>query len=572
LVAVASVAVWYGLGREAGPVDSPVRQLTFDGTINATPAFSPDGKLLAFASDRGTRNNLDIWVRQTAGGGLIRLTSQPGFEAYPQFSPDGTKVFYLSGSGAIFEVPSLGGPSRPVIEDAGPFSISRGGEIAFVKMRPGVYSGPIFISDGSSPSHQLPSCTGASRPSWSPDGKSLLFFGQCTSKGSGAFRAESLSGNSVMMFPLSPIYAWHSMFAAQQLDTGHEAVVFYDRKTRGISRWSADGGQTITRGTEDHEWPAVAPSGQVVFAQFSEQVEIRKLPEQAEVGAAAGVPLPMVSAIGHFAVSRDGSTMVFGRLTGGRSGELVVRDLIKGDERVFASHDLLGVSFGSLWPQVSPSGKQVAYRVVGDKGGIYLLQLPSGEVRRLTEIESFQLPSDWSADGSRILGECSGAGAGICELDPRSGAVKPLLIHPQDQLLYPSVSWDGSRLIFMRRRPGEISGIWTARIVDSGIEPDTAWIRVSPEGADCSRPRFSANGSSVYYVLGRDGLRAFVQQSLNPHTGQPVGEPRLIVDEPMEFSLLGGGTGPYSLIAVTSRGVFYSTFVTRSNLFTTTLL
>ena len=117
VVVAAIVARW--LQRAPKPAEQhTITQVTFDGGIAATPAISPDGKLLAFASDRADPGNLDIWLRQTAGGGLVRLTSQPGVEYNPQFSPDGTKVYYLTGDQSIFEISALGGPTRKVSENA----------------------------------------------------------------------------------------------------------------------------------------------------------------------------------------------------------------------------------------------------------------------------------------------------------------------------------------------------------------------------------------------------------------------------------------------------------------------
>src|SRR5437867_2984311 len=89
----------------------------------------------------------------------------------------------------------------------------------------------------------------------------------------------------------------------------------------------------------------------------------------------AQIPTSVADGVGHFSVSRDERILVYGRLTGGAAGELVVKNLVTGDQRVFAEHQLLGVSIGSIWPQVSPDGKQVIYRVIGAQGGHYLLQL-----------------------------------------------------------------------------------------------------------------------------------------------------------------------------------------------------
>jgi hypothetical protein len=361
------------------------------------------------------------------------------------------------------------------------------------------------------------------------------------------------------------------MFATQQLLNSGEAFLYCDLDRHGIQRWSPSSTDTVARGTGVSRWPALSPAGELLFTEFSEDAQVQML-TPVMGGELTRVPVPLVSAIGHFAVSRDGRTLVYGRLTGSRSSELVVRDLISGDERVFASHDLVGSSFGSLWPQLSPTGERVVYRVVGEKGGIYILSLPSGQVRHLASMQSFQLPSDWFADGLRVLGECPGPRAGICELDSRTGSVKSLLVHPQDQLVYPSLSWDGSKIVFMRRRPGSDAAIWIARLLPGGaLEPDSKWVRVSPEGADCSRPRFSADASSVYYVLGKAGIRSLVSQKLNTRNGQPDGEPRMLLDEAMEITLFTGGTGPYPLIAVTKRGVFFSSIVGRGHVYMTTI-
>jgi tricorn protease-like protein len=86
---------------------------------------------------------LDLWFRQTAAGDQHRLTSGIGTASNPQFSTDGTKVLFLSGD-SIFEIPVLGGQARRLVENAGPFTVSSRGEIAFVASR-SVGSRPIRI-------------------------------------------------------------------------------------------------------------------------------------------------------------------------------------------------------------------------------------------------------------------------------------------------------------------------------------------------------------------------------------------------------------------------------------------
>ncbi len=61
------------------------------------PAFSPDGNQIAFVWGGEKDNNSDIYVRLVDGGNWVRLTSQPGDDVNPVWSPDGrTIAFYRS--------------------------------------------------------------------------------------------------------------------------------------------------------------------------------------------------------------------------------------------------------------------------------------------------------------------------------------------------------------------------------------------------------------------------------------------------------------------------------------------
>ena len=75
------------------------------------PALSPDGKLLAFDW------NGDIWVASSHGGEARQLTTHPGKDSQPKFSPDGQEIAFISdreGSTQVFTVPVQGGTPRQV--------------------------------------------------------------------------------------------------------------------------------------------------------------------------------------------------------------------------------------------------------------------------------------------------------------------------------------------------------------------------------------------------------------------------------------------------------------------------
>ncbi|MGH7319126.1 MAG: hypothetical protein ACRELA_05810, partial [Candidatus Rokuibacteriota bacterium] len=68
------------------------RRLTDHPETDMDPAFSPDGSLIAFTSDRGGR--LEIYEMNLDGSGLRRLTEARGFDIQPVYSPDGRWIAF----------------------------------------------------------------------------------------------------------------------------------------------------------------------------------------------------------------------------------------------------------------------------------------------------------------------------------------------------------------------------------------------------------------------------------------------------------------------------------------------
>ena len=70
-------------------------RLTNDPSEDDAPAWSPDGKRIAFTSDRdGSREGSEIYVMDADGSNQTRLTNNPGFDAFPKWSPDGSKIAF----------------------------------------------------------------------------------------------------------------------------------------------------------------------------------------------------------------------------------------------------------------------------------------------------------------------------------------------------------------------------------------------------------------------------------------------------------------------------------------------
>jgi Tol biopolymer transport system component len=73
-------------------------RLTNDEFFNMQPAWSPDGNLIAFSSDRDSGGSMDIWLMYKDGTNLVQLYDSPADCYNPAFSPDGRKVAFSNGS------------------------------------------------------------------------------------------------------------------------------------------------------------------------------------------------------------------------------------------------------------------------------------------------------------------------------------------------------------------------------------------------------------------------------------------------------------------------------------------
>jgi Tol biopolymer transport system component len=74
-----------------------LRKLTDDAHKDRGPSWSPDGKRIAFYSNRD-QGKFEIWVINSDGSGLTPLTKTSGRAWFPWWSPDGTRIVYPTGS------------------------------------------------------------------------------------------------------------------------------------------------------------------------------------------------------------------------------------------------------------------------------------------------------------------------------------------------------------------------------------------------------------------------------------------------------------------------------------------
>jgi Tol biopolymer transport system component len=83
-------------GKKTGTVAEPGLYRTF--------SISPDGKRVAFERNDSQTQNRDIWVAEATGGRATRFTSDAGWEAFPTWSPDGSRLIFTSNRGGVFDL------------------------------------------------------------------------------------------------------------------------------------------------------------------------------------------------------------------------------------------------------------------------------------------------------------------------------------------------------------------------------------------------------------------------------------------------------------------------------------
>lgn len=188
----ATIFVVRMIGRRPGtPVSNSasygIEKVTYDAGTTIDPAMSPDGRLIAYASNRASNANLDLWVQQTGGGSTLRVTNDPTDHSVPDFSPDGSQIVFRSegDGGGIYIMPALGGPARLVAPDGRrPRFSPDGTQIAYWSGQwrglPDVLSSGVSIIPlaGGTPLRIVPAFAMASDPVWAPDGHSLLILGK----------------------------------------------------------------------------------------------------------------------------------------------------------------------------------------------------------------------------------------------------------------------------------------------------------------------------------------------------------------------------------------------------------
>ncbi len=376
------------------------------------PAFSPDGKQIAFVWNGGDEaGNFDVYVKLVGAGEPVRLTKHEADDLNPTFSPDGSHLAFVRTfptHSELFMIPALGGAERKICSlrsTRSGVSFAPDGKTLAVDdgdasgLPTGIFL--VMVEDGGKKRLTAPPEYAADdKPRFAPDGNTIAFirsFGEIVQE----LFVASLAGGEPrqLTFDKTEIDG-----AAWSADGKNIVFASMRRNNSQMRLWqiAATGGEPelIALGGKNLGNPAVAPDGRTIaFVEDSQDMNIWRIePERfpAREAFRKFIASSRNDNSPHF--SLDGKRVVFAsdRTT---SYEIWIADADGSNARQLT--DLQNSPSGS--PRFSPDGRFVVFDAqIAGNGDIFVVPADGGTIRRLTEADSFDFMPSWSADGNSI--------------------------------------------------------------------------------------------------------------------------------------------------------------------------
>jgi len=544
-----ALAVAAGILLSRPPVRVPtMTRLTWDGGLTTAPSISHDGTMLAYASDRSGRGDLDIWMQKIGGSDPAQITIDPADDSAPAISPDGTRVAYRSerNPAGVYITSSLPNATERLLaaQCRDPKFSSDNETIAcwIGDVGGNFYAGSARIMIAKTSTAPLvqfrPDFEAAAYPLWLPDGKSLIFLG----------RHKDDSGVSVVDWwvagPTGPARATGAVprlkarglqlamgafqFRPQAWLENPSAILFTARQEDATSVWSIAANargeltgnpQAMTLGSSVDTLPT-APGGNtpsIVFASLSVEARLAQMPLSGPNFGHVAPLLPTLSQIASPSISADGRLLVFTAPQPGGYRVIAVDTTTANQEQVTTVESPTFVRV-----LLSGDGKSIVYSGAGKVG--YHMSLPGGSAEQIcTNCSS---PTHVSYDGTEAIFESPGPDERL--LFWSHGSVRPLIAGTTrtERQFSGRFSPNGKWVAMGLRNSDTDSQIRKVFVVPNArggeIKPED-WVNLSDDNTMDREPYWAPDGKRLYFISDRDGFRCLWARDMDPDTGRPTG-------------------------------------------------
>jgi len=344
---IASLAVFLAFNRRGESAGGRQRLVSTFAGSHRSPAFSPDGKWLAFVSDDA--GVPQIWVRPVGGGDAVKVTSGLTAAERPRWTPRNEIVFGRSGQG-IWLVPALGGEPYRLVADGRLGDVSRDGSLIAIER-----GGHIWLThaDGSTV-RQMENAPPrvfqdfAASPVFSPNARWIALFNQ-----------EAGPNGDYWIVPV---------------DGGAARRLTFDVAEGGPPAWTA-GGQSL-----------------VVSSTRAGSRALWRIPID------GGAPEALTAGAGEDndpAVSPDDRSIVYSNVR--NVWALMIRDGSTSDRAILEQRS-------SIWlPVFSPDGSSLVFFQPADSGlQIFTVHADGSALRQVTHDNGWNIHPSWSGNGQFI--------------------------------------------------------------------------------------------------------------------------------------------------------------------------
>ena len=512
-------------------------RVTFDDGLQAQPAWSPDGKFIAYSSNQS--GNFDIWVQPLGGGRAVRVTSDAANDWQPAWSPDGNSIAFRSEreGGGIFLVPALGGREVKLSDFGYSPQWRPDGSSVLVVRRPVLENASLVVQhayllalNGAAPRRvleaELARFTSVDQIMWHPDGRRITFRGQPNQRQEGRVNVQSgfwtvpIDGGDAVPSEITDEVVREVRaqdFRPLETRWAPKGDAFYvagtSRGVKNLWRVSVDpaslklvaGPVRLTTGTGIDGDIAISPGGdKLAFVTSSESARLWSLPLDARARRPTGNPEPVTPAnmaVSGFDLSANGSSIVYTATRPGKPAMELWAATLGVDQPV-----LLGEAPQYFTPRVTRDGTRVAYRLTREGSARRLTWLAIGSSGEHTMAEGLTNAWDWSPDGSEIVHNCvspTRQPPALCTspaVDPSPDRVRKLVADPDYQLYQARYSPDGRWILFNAQS--------TKHVAESilGVVPAAGgkWSPITSQTLWADKGRWASDGKAIYFISNRD--------------------------------------------------------------------